>query len=72
MARVVLLVRVRAALAAAAVVGGLVCLALRVLLALHSSILEPYLDLSLGQVQVPRQFPPSIPTISTQLKLVRM
>ena len=42
----------------AAVVGRLVCcLPLSVLLALHSPVLEPDLDLSLREVEVPRQFP---------------
>ena len=43
----------------AAVVGCLVgCLALSVLLALHPPVLEPDLDLSLRQVEVPSQLPP--------------
>lgn len=33
-------------------------LPLRVLLILHPSILEPYFHLSLGEVQISRQFPP--------------
>ena len=42
----------------AAVVGCLVsCLALSVLLALHPPVLEPDLDLSLRQVEVPCQLP---------------
>ena len=43
----------------AAVVGRLVCcLPLSVLLALHSPVLEPDLDLPLRQVEVPSQLPP--------------
>ena len=46
------------ALGAGARVGGLVGgLPLRVLLALHPPVLEPDLDLSLGQIQIPRQLP---------------
>ena len=45
-------------LAPAAVVGRLVGgLSLSVLLALHPPVLEPDLDLSLRQVEVPCQFP---------------
>ena len=45
-------------LTAAAVVGCLVgCLTLSVLLALHPPVLEPDLDLSLRQVEVPCQLP---------------
>ena len=46
------------AFTSAAVVGRLVgCLALGVLLALHPPVLEPDLDLSLRQVEVPSQLP---------------
>ena len=45
-------------LASTAVVGCLVGgLPLSVLLALHPPVLEPDLDLSLSEVEVPRQFP---------------
>ena len=47
------------ALGARAGVGRLVVgCSLRVLFALHPPILEPDLNLSLGQVQISRQFPP--------------
>lgn len=39
------------------VVVGLLRLTLAVLLVLHASVLEPYLDLALGQVQIARQLP---------------
>ena len=49
---------VATAFAPAAVVGCLVGrLSLSVLLALHPPVLEPDLDLSLRQVEVPRQLP---------------
>ena len=42
----------------AALRGVRLLLSLVVLLALHPAVLEPDLDLALGQVQVPRQLPP--------------